>query len=584
MPVAGAEATINNIEATIAAAAHNEPDDDDDDDDSSSRAKQQRTELESIIEDAKRGDDANARLRHDLLRGHDGDFDKYHYDKHSYPWEYVWHGQAAGDRKGVPVEMNINFHRVFEVDIVDSVMDLVVWLRFVWVDPRLTWRPEEYGDLNETWVWIGDGGAGGETSEIWTPDVELWNLETGIRSSLEDAYARVSHDGTVWWGRPGHVRPTCKFYGLSSFPFDKLTCAMEFGSWMMSGKYVRMEPYGGVGFSMGGSVTAGESFEEYSFAKEDDAVSVEKHVYGGFASNPEEAWPVLLYNVTIHRSWEPYARGYIAVQIVLNFIGFCAFWLPPSCGERMGLSITAMLAALAAEIVIASHLPACAEMTWFAKFSILSMVFAFVSLLESVAVLYFYYKSNEDLVPQWYSFAKNWYLVRQATKHGKEAKRRSFEMAGRATGFVSETTSTAVDALHNATERVAMVAKEGATRLPNDNAPDGSWDGLDSEDDEKKSSGYAENGHADEVKDDRSAHVRFSGVQSSRSRRIGNINRATSCSNSVSPRDADDFNCEEELENNMKWKYVAARIDDVARFWIPIAFVIALAVVLAEVF
>ena len=56
-----------------------------------------------------------------------------------------------------------------------------------------------------------------------------------------------------------------------------------------------------------------------------------------------------------------------------------------------------MLAALAAEIVIASHLPACAEMTWFAKFSILSMVFAFVSLLESVAVLYFYYKSNEDL-------------------------------------------------------------------------------------------------------------------------------------------------------------------------------------------
>ena len=125
---------------------------------------------------------------------------------------------------------------------------------------------------------------------------------------------------------------------------------------------------------------------------------------------------VLLYNVTVVRSWQPYARGYIAVQsksrsfrsnhvsdassnqlpfdrcelclslysihlVVLNFVGFCAFWLPPSCGERMGLSITAMLAALASEIVIAAKLPAAKEITWFSRFSIMSLTFAFASLL-----------------------------------------------------------------------------------------------------------------------------------------------------------------------------------------------------------
>mmetsp|Transcript_11402 Transcript_11402/g.25034 ORF Transcript_11402/g.25034 Transcript_11402/m.25034 type:complete len:91 (+) Transcript_11402:659-931(+) len=46
--------------------------------------------------------------------------------------------------------MNINFHKVFSVDIVDSVLDLVVWFRLVWVDPRLTWKPEEHGGLNKT--------------------------------------------------------------------------------------------------------------------------------------------------------------------------------------------------------------------------------------------------------------------------------------------------------------------------------------------------------------------------------------------------------------------------------------------------
>ena len=46
-------------------------------------------DLDEIIITAKYGEDGNAMLRHELLWGHDGDFDKFYYDKHSYPWEYV---------------------------------------------------------------------------------------------------------------------------------------------------------------------------------------------------------------------------------------------------------------------------------------------------------------------------------------------------------------------------------------------------------------------------------------------------------------------------------------------------------------
>ena len=43
-----------------------------------------------------------------------------------------------------------------------------------------------------------------------------------------------------------------------------------------------------------------------------------------------------------------------------------------------------MLAAVAAEIIVADGLPAAAEYTWFQKFSLVSMLFAFISLIESV--------------------------------------------------------------------------------------------------------------------------------------------------------------------------------------------------------
>ena len=86
----------------------------------------------------------------------------------------------------------------------------------------------------------------------------------------------------------------------------------------------------------------------------------------------------------------------------------------------MGLSITSMLAAVASELVVASNLPAAAELTWFAKFSIFSLTYAFIALLESVAVLYFFYKKTDTIIPRWYSFARDWIIVKKAAK-GKDA-------------------------------------------------------------------------------------------------------------------------------------------------------------------
>lgn len=366
------------------------------------------SDLDLIIEEAKLGNDAMSRLRRDLLG--DG------YDKHSFPFDYAWYGQKEGSRTGVPIELDINFHRVFSVDTINPVMDLVVWFRLEWGDPRLTWDPQEYGNITKVWAWIADGGGGGETSEIWTPDIELWNLESGLSETLGDTYAKVNYDGSIYWTRPGHLRPTCKFDGLNNFPFDKLSCQIEFGSWAFSGKYLRLVKGGsdGDGWSLGGSATAGSTFNEFNFVE--DGINCTEIVYPPFPISPEEDWPVLVYNVTVKRSWQPYTRGYILVQTMLNLIGFAAFWLPPSCGERMGLSITAMLAAVAADVVVASNLPASAELTWFQKFSMTSLLFAFISLLESVAVLYFFYKKKATIVPRWYSFAMKKDVVKKASK------------------------------------------------------------------------------------------------------------------------------------------------------------------------
>lgn len=245
---------------------------------------------------------ATGRLRSALLAS---------YDKGVFPWEVAWEAaQADGpERSGLEVEMGINFHRVHSVDVVNHATDMIVWYRLRWRDPRLVWNASQYGGLTTLQLWIGDGTGAGGTSEIWTPDMTLWNQGESMQTSLSNAFASVSSDGTVFWSRPGHLRPTCKFEGLDRFPFDELGCTMEFGSWSFSGLYLRPVKMD-AGFSIGGSETAGESFQEFSLER----VSCRENVYPPYPGDPENDWPVLLYEVVFQRAWQPYTRGYIALQ------------------------------------------------------------------------------------------------------------------------------------------------------------------------------------------------------------------------------------------------------------------------------
>lgn len=210
------------------------------------------------------------------------------YDRFSYPIEEFWARGGDGGtsstnwttatatstttlRTGLPVQVGLNFHRVFAVAVTKSTVDLIVWVRLSWQDPRLTWDPAAYNNIRSLHFWIGDGMGTGEQSEIWSPDVHLWNAAEPLVDTLADAHAIVTSDGTVFWTRPGHVRPACKFEGLSDFPFDTLQCTMEFGSWGYSGLYLRPTKLED-GYSIGGTQTAGEAYAEFSL----DSVSVEE--------------------------------------------------------------------------------------------------------------------------------------------------------------------------------------------------------------------------------------------------------------------------------------------------------------------
>lgn len=477
------------------------------------------------------------------------------YDRTTFPFESVWGDSAV--RQGVVVELGINFHRVFDVDVTTSVADLIVWVRQRWTDPRLAWDTSVY-NVSTLHFWIGDGsGAGGETSEIWTPDLHLWNLETPISSTLADTSALVSPDGTVFWSRPGHIKPVCKFQGLQDFPFDMLDCTMEIGSWSYSGLYIRPVKMD-EGFSIGGSETAGESFAEFSLS----AVTAEEFLYPPYPSAPEEDWPVIFYHISFQRAWQPYARGYLVLQIVLNLAAFCCLWLPPHIGERMSLSITSVLAAVASELVVAAKLPAAGELTWFAKFSLMSLVFTALVLFQSAIVIYFYYHTGDNLKPRWYQWIER--KVKEYWGEEKDVSPGKNEHRGKEEPVVDE----------------MMMKRKSVVRFKDDSDEmDTDESTLPQNGQKLASRGSSEDHHEVSVDADDSEfdtaheddpgpgtlHKDFSSFRTRKSIKT------------ILGRDADDFKNAKEMENNIRWQLVATRIDEYSRVLFPVAFSIYLA-------
>ena len=330
------------------------------------------------------------------------------YDRSVYPFDIMWaaKGQSGKNRTGLDIAVSLNFHRVYIVDQRTSTADLSVWMRQEWYDPRLVWNPADWNGLDRVFAWGGSGKP--NQGDIWVPDIELWNAVSTPQTTFTQTYAEVASNGRVKWDRPGRLKIMCNFKGLREFPFDELLCRAELGSWLHGEQYLRVLPMNGLGWSAGGSATAGQRYEEFRLSD----IKCQYHLYTSSETATDEKdfitvkpnfskqnHAVLWYDISFTRAWRPHVLTFVIIQMLLNLLSFSAFWLPTGSGARPGMGITAMLTAVTNQLVMEGRLPPCQEWTWASRLGVVSLAFTALSLLETVVVQYFNYKTETDMTP-----------------------------------------------------------------------------------------------------------------------------------------------------------------------------------------
>ena len=296
---------------------------------------------------------------------------------------------------GTDVRMQVQFFKVEGVDAAHAKMRLKVWLRYSWQDTRLAWDPAEFGGITKTFF-QGKSVSAPEETEIWLPDVQPYNTAVGIESTLDASLARVEHTGEVFWSRPGLLDVLCRFSGLVAFPFDSLTCSIEFGGWALSGGYQGISLEGsGFGVSQQ-EATSGSSYQEHSIAE--GGVSVVHNVFE-YPCCPSEPWPVVRYDITLDRGSAYYWLLVIYPGLLITCLAMTVFFMSPGLTERISYATTLLLVNEVSKVTIAGLVPVCGELLWIEIFSTTCTVFCTIALLESSFVLYLYNYTDEHLLP-----------------------------------------------------------------------------------------------------------------------------------------------------------------------------------------
>ncbi|XP_059854196.1 acetylcholine receptor subunit beta-like isoform X1 [Delphinus delphis] len=324
-----------------------------------------------------RGSEAEGRLRKKLFSGYDSS---------------VRPAREVGDRVGVSVGLSLA--QLISLDEKDEEMSTKVYLDLEWTDYRLSWDPEEQEGIDSLRI---------TAESVWLPDVVLLNNNDGNFDVALDIRVMVSSDGSVRWQPPGIYRSSCSIQ-VTYFPFDWQNCTMVFSSYSYDSSEVSLQT------SLGpdGQERQEVHIHEGNFIENGQWEIIHKpsrliqppvDPRGGGERRRE----AVTFYLIIRRKPLFYLVNVIAPCILITLLAIFVFYLPPDAGEKMGLSIFALLTLTVFLLLLADKVPETSlSVPVIIKYLMFTMVLVTFSVILSVVDLNLHHRSpHTHQMPLW---------------------------------------------------------------------------------------------------------------------------------------------------------------------------------------
>uniref|UniRef100_A0A8C9A3C6 Acetylcholine receptor subunit beta n=1 Tax=Prolemur simus TaxID=1328070 RepID=A0A8C9A3C6_PROSS len=324
-----------------------------------------------------RGSEAEGRLREKLFSGYDSS---------------VRPAREMGDR--VVVSIGLSLAQLISLNEKDEEMSTKVYLDLEWTDYRLSWDPAEYDGIDLLRI---------AAESVWLPDVVLLNNNDGNFDIALYINVVVYSDGSVRWQPPGIYRSSCSIQ-VTYFPFDWQNCTMVFSSYSYDNSEVSLQ----TGLGPDGQEQQEIHIHEGTFIENGQWEIIHKpsrliQPRGDSRGGREGQHQEVTFYLIIRRKPLFYLVNVIAPCILITLLAIFVFYLPPDAGEKMGLSIFALLTLTVFLLLLADKVPETSlAVPIIIKYLMFTMVLVTFSVILSVVVLNLHHRSpHTHQMPFW---------------------------------------------------------------------------------------------------------------------------------------------------------------------------------------
>ncbi|XP_070300308.1 neuronal acetylcholine receptor subunit alpha-7 [Salvelinus sp. IW2-2015] len=287
---------------------------------------------------------------------------------------------VINDSSPLLVELGMTLLQIIDVDEKNQVLMTNAWLQLYWTDVYLSWNPENYPGVQNLRF---------PSSQIWTPDILLYNSADERFDATFHTNVLVNASGYCQYIPPGILKSTC-YIDVRWFPFDVQKCDLKFGSWTHNGWLLDLQ-------------MLDVDTSTYIPNGEWDLVGVPAKRNELYYDCCKEPYPDVTFTVTMRRRTLYYGLNLLIPCVLISGLALLVFLLPADSGEKISLGITVLLSLTVFMLLVAEIMPATSDsVPLIAQYFASTMMIVGLSVVVTVLVLQFHHHDPQGgKMPRW---------------------------------------------------------------------------------------------------------------------------------------------------------------------------------------